>query len=174
MSPRIEALLGFTPDEWQADRELWVKLLHHEDRERVLAEANLTATTGRPFETEYRLLTRDGRTVWIRDEVVIVRDEESRLQHWQGIMADISERKRAEEALELSETRLRTLIEQSPWLSTSSRPTGSLCCPIALGKKSGTRVKRWPRREQTSSKTTNFALRGWHHILRRASPVVLR
>ncbi|MGB3634184.1 MAG: PAS domain-containing protein, partial [Rubrobacteraceae bacterium] len=67
MSPQVEEMLGYTQEEWLEDPGLWVKLLHPEDRERVLAEANRTPKTEEPFEAEYRLIARDGRTVWVHD-----------------------------------------------------------------------------------------------------------
>ena len=70
MSSQVEEMLGYTQEEWLEDPDLWVELLHPEDRGRVLAEANRTRTTGEPFEAEYRLITRDGRTVWVHDKAV--------------------------------------------------------------------------------------------------------
>jgi diguanylate cyclase (GGDEF)-like protein/PAS domain S-box-containing protein len=99
MSPQIEAILGYPPDEWTSDPELWVKLLHPDDRERVLAEHLRTNESGEPFVEEYRLLARDGRTVWIRDEAVLIRDEEGLARFWQGVMIDVTDRKQAEEQI---------------------------------------------------------------------------
>jgi diguanylate cyclase (GGDEF)-like protein/PAS domain S-box-containing protein len=93
MSPQVEAMLGYAPVEWLADPELFVKLLHPEDRERVLSENEHTNQSGQPFRMEYRLIARDGRTVWVHDEAVLVRDEVGRPLYWQGIMIDITERK---------------------------------------------------------------------------------
>lgn len=99
-SPQIEEMLGFTPQEWVTDPELFVEQLHPDDRELVLAELRRTNETGEPFSMEYRLIARDGRIVWVRDEAVVVSDEAGRLQFWQGIMLDITERKLLEEQLQ--------------------------------------------------------------------------
>ncbi len=64
MSPQVERLLGYSPDEWLVEPELFVKLLHPEDRQRVLTENARTNETGESFEMEYRMLAKDGRTVW--------------------------------------------------------------------------------------------------------------
>jgi diguanylate cyclase (GGDEF)-like protein/PAS domain S-box-containing protein len=93
VSPQVEAMLGYAPEEWLTDPELFVKLLHPEDRERVLAENERTNQSGQPFRMEYRLIARDGRTVWVHDEAVLVRDEVGHPLYWQGIMIDITERK---------------------------------------------------------------------------------
>lgn len=63
MSPRSESLLGYSRGEWISDPELWVKTLHPEDRERVLAEHDRARRAGGPFEAEYRLVARDGSVV---------------------------------------------------------------------------------------------------------------
>jgi diguanylate cyclase (GGDEF)-like protein/PAS domain S-box-containing protein len=97
MSPQIEQMLGYPAEHWQTGRDLWVRLLHPEDRERVLAEHRRTNDSGEPFMVEYRLIHRDGRDVWVRDEALLVRDDEGAGQFWQGVMLDITDRKAAEE-----------------------------------------------------------------------------
>ena len=97
ISPQVEQVVGYSPEEWTADPRLWEKLLHPEDRARVLELSHRTNRTGEPFRAEYRLITRDGRMVWVRDEAVLMRDERGRPQYWQGVMVDITERKLAEE-----------------------------------------------------------------------------
>jgi PAS domain S-box-containing protein len=97
MSPQVEEMLGYTPDEWLDDPELWVKILHPDDRERVLAANARVDETGGPFSVEYRMLAKDGRAVWVRDEAVLVRDEDATSLFWQGVFIDITERKEAEE-----------------------------------------------------------------------------
>jgi diguanylate cyclase (GGDEF)-like protein/PAS domain S-box-containing protein len=97
MSPQVEEVLGYSPDEWMADAELWARLLHPDDRDRVLAENHRTNASGAPFREEYRMFHRDGRVVWVRDEAALVVDEAGRPRFWQGVMVDVTERKRAEE-----------------------------------------------------------------------------
>jgi diguanylate cyclase (GGDEF)-like protein/PAS domain S-box-containing protein len=99
MSPQVEAMLGYGPEEWLVDREFSIKLLHPEDRERVLAEHLRASQSGEPLDTEYRLIARDGRTVWVRDEAVLVRDETGCPLYWQGVMIDVTERRVLEERL---------------------------------------------------------------------------
>jgi PAS domain S-box-containing protein len=99
VSPQIEDMFGYSPDEWMSDPELFPKLLHPEDRERVLAEDARTDKTGESFKVEYRQFTKDGRVVWIRDEAVLVRDQGGNPLFWQGVMHDITDQKQAEERL---------------------------------------------------------------------------
>jgi len=100
ISPPVEALVGYTPDEWIADPTLWPRLLHPEDRDRVLSANLHHNTTGEPFSEEYRLLARDGRAAWVRDEAVMVLDDAGRPLFSQGMMLDITERKQRERELE--------------------------------------------------------------------------
>jgi diguanylate cyclase (GGDEF)-like protein/PAS domain S-box-containing protein len=98
-SRQIEGLLGYSVEDWQSDAMLFVKLLHPEDRERVLAEHERTHRTHDPLSVEYRLRARDGHYVWIRDEGVVVTDEDGTPLHLQGYLLDISPEREAEEQL---------------------------------------------------------------------------
>jgi PAS domain S-box-containing protein len=111
--PQIEAQWGYPPQAFVEDPELWIKLLHPEDRERVLAEDRRMNETGEPFSMEYRQIARDGRVMWIRDEAELVLDEHSRPRFWQGVMYDITDRKRAEETLQQNEQHFRAIFEQA-------------------------------------------------------------
>lgn len=111
VSPQVEDMLGYAREEWLTDPELWVKTLHSDDREHVLAEHEHARETGETFISEYRLVARDGRVVWVRDEATLSRDEEGRPRFWQGIAVDITERKLAEEARRETEEMLRVTFE---------------------------------------------------------------
>jgi PAS domain S-box-containing protein len=114
ISPQVEQILGFTPQEWQQEKDKWVQQLSPEDRERVLSEWESSRAAGTQFVSEYRVMARDGRAVWVRDEAVVVSDDKGRPICVQGLMFDITERKRAEQALKESEEKFRNLAEQSP------------------------------------------------------------
>lgn len=96
ISPQIETLLGYTPQEWYADPELWPKLLHPDDRGRAMAENERHNETGEPYRMEYRMFHRDGHVVWVHDEATMVRDDRGIPRFSHGVMMDISERKEAE------------------------------------------------------------------------------
>lgn len=112
VSPQIEAILGFTPTDYQADPDIWKKQLHPEDRERVLAEVTRSHATGEPFSSEYRMLTQEGKVVWFRDEAWMVKDAHGKPLFLQGVMLDITERRQAEEALQEHKEQLERVIEE--------------------------------------------------------------
>ena len=94
----VETLLGYTPEEWQADPTLWARSLHEDDRAAVLA-ADERLTAGERVAIEYRMHARDGSVVWVRDESARVIDEEGRVLV-EGILSDITERKSSEDRLQ--------------------------------------------------------------------------
>jgi PAS domain S-box-containing protein len=112
VSPQVEAILGLSPSDYQADPDIWKKQLHPEDRERVLAEVAKSHATGRPFSAEYRMLARDGRVVWFRDEAWIVKDAAGQPLFLEGVMLDITERRQAEIALREHKEQLEKIIEE--------------------------------------------------------------
>jgi PAS domain S-box-containing protein len=113
ISPQIQSLSGFPPEDYLGEASFWVERVHPGDRGRFLAETTLANETGGPFRLEYRIVARDGRTVWVRDESVLQRSAEGR-PFWRGVMVDITEQKRVEAALFESEERYRRLVEVSP------------------------------------------------------------
>ena len=113
MSPQIADLVGYTAEEWVADTNFFARVLHPEDRQRVLAGFAAMHESGASFECEYRLVASDGRIVWIHDAAVVVRDQDGRPLYAQGYMIDISERKRNEAALRKSQERLQQQMEKA-------------------------------------------------------------
>jgi diguanylate cyclase (GGDEF)-like protein/PAS domain S-box-containing protein len=99
VSPQIEAILGFTPEEWCTDAELWANQLHPDDREQVLSGENQALDGKAEGSTDYRLLHRDGHVVWVRDDAMLVNDANG-IPCWHGVITDITENKRAEAELE--------------------------------------------------------------------------
>ena len=96
VSPGIEAILGFSVAEWLADPAIWSRHVHAEDRARVLARKQRLGRPGEP--DEYRMLHRDGRVVWVRDDAVLVDGASG--QAWHGVICDVTARKLAEMELE--------------------------------------------------------------------------
>jgi len=113
ISPQCEHILGYTPFEWQADPELWIRAMHPDDRDRVVRDDRASLETG-TFTSEYRMLARDGRVVWFQDEANVVEDPVSGVRFWHGVMLDVTELKLAEANHSELAAKYRTLVEQIP------------------------------------------------------------
>jgi diguanylate cyclase (GGDEF)-like protein/PAS domain S-box-containing protein len=107
VSPQIEAMMGYTPEEWLAGSDewipgygLWASRIHADDRERVLVERADRLTVADSHTWEYRLLTKDGRELWVRDDKTVVqRHADGTPRLIQGLMVDVTEQKRLETQL---------------------------------------------------------------------------
>ncbi len=109
VSPQFETLLGYSPAEYQADQTLWERLLYPEDRERVLAEDARHYATRSSSTQEYRLVARDGRVLWFRDQCVMRWDEFGQRFLNQGISLDITDLKQTEERVRREAARAEAL-----------------------------------------------------------------
>jgi two-component system cell cycle sensor histidine kinase/response regulator CckA len=103
VSPQIESMLGFSPAQWLSDSSVWIGRVHPEDRESVLAVEENFQKNRDLFQAEYRLFARDGRTLWFRDEAVMLPTAEDQACLMQGVMYEITERKRLEDQLRHSQ-----------------------------------------------------------------------
>jgi PAS domain S-box-containing protein len=99
VSPQYEQLFGFTPEQRLADPELWQRLLHPEDRDRVLAEIAAITDEADGWSLEYRMVHRDGRVVWVRDQAVKTYADDGMPLYYLGVLFDITESKLAQEEL---------------------------------------------------------------------------
>ncbi len=113
ISPQIEKILGYTIDELHKNPELWREAIHPDDREAVLSEDEHTAQTLEPYQVEYRAITKDGRIIWLRDQAVVICDENGVPMYWQGILMDISEQRRVEETIRQGEERFSKVFQAS-------------------------------------------------------------
>ena len=96
VSPQIEQILGVTAAEYLADPDMWMCMVHPDDRATVEAESDAFLAGHGGDLTDYRMIRPDGRIVWIRDRAFAQRDEEGRVVWEQGILFDVTELKDAE------------------------------------------------------------------------------
>jgi diguanylate cyclase (GGDEF)-like protein/PAS domain S-box-containing protein len=100
MSPQILGILGYPPEALVDDPELWPSRIHPDDREAAIAAYDAHWRTGQPLRAEYRMIAKDGREVWIRDEAFAMPDDtRSGRQVSQGFLVDTTDSKRLEEKL---------------------------------------------------------------------------
>ena len=99
VSPLIDELTGYSPTEWTEEPDLFSKLLHPEDRAAALDELK-QVKNGTPVRLEYRLIARDGRVVWVREETTTARDPGGEPLYTQTFLRNIGERKRSEDERE--------------------------------------------------------------------------
>src|SRR5262249_24209882 len=102
------------------------EIIHLDDlahTEHVVGDA---ISSGQPFDLEYRLRRFDGVYRWFQSRGVPVRDFEGRILHWNALVTDIDDRKKAEEALQSSEHNLRLIINVIPTYIHVLRADGSV------------------------------------------------
>ena len=110
------SFMGFTQEEAQG--EGWQRMLHPDDRERVLKAWRDSVANGTPYEQEERHRRADGQYRWFLSRGVPLKDSEGRILRWYGTNTDIEDRKEAE-------ARLRLVIDTLPALVWSKLPDGS-------------------------------------------------
>ncbi len=101
---------GYTPDEFLSGGITYSSLIHPDDLEWVCGEVHRFCQTGEDqFHLEYRILTRDGDIRWISEHTNVKRDDNGKVRNFEGIVIDVSERKRAEEELQRQQSLLKEL-----------------------------------------------------------------
>ena len=96
VSPQIQQILGVSPDAYRQDPDMWLRMVHPDDRAQVEAESEaFLAGAGRDL-TDYRMVRPDGRIVWVRDRAFAFRDDEGQVVWEHGLLFDVTELKEAE------------------------------------------------------------------------------
>ena len=98
VSPQIETLLGFSAADWLREPGLWFRQIHPEDRARALVSEECTRATGR-YNLEYRMITRDGHLIWVRDEGVVLHEPGQTVPVLHGLLRDVTDRQARTSAL---------------------------------------------------------------------------
>jgi len=112
VSPEYVMMLGYEPGEFNTNLQGWIEGMHPEDRAAVLKVFQECLKTGEIRTMEYRRQTKNGNWIWLRSiGKVVAFDAEHRPLRMIGTHADITERKRTEETLRISEAKYRALID---------------------------------------------------------------
>ncbi|RMG35971.1 MAG: PAS domain S-box protein [Planctomycetota bacterium] len=112
VSPAVKDIWGFSPAEIIRRPRLWYESIHSEDRDRV--RESFCRVTKETIEEEYRVVRPDGSIRWIRDRGFPITDAQGRVYRIAGIAEDVTERKRALDALRHSEALYQSLVENLP------------------------------------------------------------
>ncbi|MEK6606648.1 MAG: PAS domain S-box protein, partial [Myxococcota bacterium] len=114
VSRQAEQILGYPVDRWLSEPGFFTSLIHPEDCDAVLDASRVAVADGRDHETEYRALAADGRVVWVRSVVRLVKNEAGHVRQLRGVTLDITPRKQAEEARRQAEQRLEAVVASAP------------------------------------------------------------
>ncbi|HEY0656934.1 MAG TPA: PAS domain S-box protein, partial [Pyrinomonadaceae bacterium] len=112
VSPAFAAL-GYPLEDWQNNLDMWIRVLHPEDRDWVLKKTETARQKRKEIDYEYRLIAHDGTVRWVRDRGCFIQNESGETVCWQGIILDITRHKQAEAALSESEERYRQMFEKN-------------------------------------------------------------
>lgn len=126
ISPQVEEILGYAPDEWTTNAAFWAELVHPDDRERYREANEHHYRTGEPLDFTARVFARDGTVHWIRDRAVIIDGPDGTSRWAQGILFDETERVVAGEHLRAAEERFRAMLEHIPAAVYLDTPDGSM------------------------------------------------
>ncbi len=103
-------ITGYTSADYAADPELWFRMVHEDDREAVKLHAQKALAGEEQPPLEHRIIHRDGSTRWVKNTIIRNNDAQGRMVSYDGLINNISNRKRAEEELRASEQRYKRLI----------------------------------------------------------------
>lgn len=109
LSPQAERIFGVPVAELVEDPGHFGRMLHPDDRERVLRANAHAEETGEPFDEEFRVSRPDGAIVWLHSRATLVRDDEGRAVFWHGVALDVTAQRLTEQSLRELEDRYQEL-----------------------------------------------------------------
>lgn len=107
--PGCLAVTGYSPEEFARDSLLWHRIIFPEDRDEVVGKVVRAAKEEVSFEIEHRIIRKDGGVRWVRNKQVPRHDAAGHIASYDGLMSDISDRKRADEDLKTAQSQLMQL-----------------------------------------------------------------
>ncbi|QGY39013.1 PAS domain S-box protein [Pseudodesulfovibrio cashew] len=113
ISPACERITGYTPDDFTAEPLLLHRIIHPDDRERVLAKLSSLAALGEPLHFDFRLIRKDGTARWVAHASIPVTSPEGAMLGIRASVRDIDQRKRLEAEIRENRALYRGLVENS-------------------------------------------------------------
>ncbi len=123
-SGNIEKILGYQLTDMKGGLDQWGELIHPDDQDDIYRLRTAARDACSPYEIEYRFRRKDGAYLWIHDNGLFIPDASGQAAHMIGLMADITERKQAEQARQESEQRFRTVADFTYSWETWLAPDG--------------------------------------------------
>jgi len=111
VSPEIEAVLGYSREEWLEDPIRWFERIHPDDKQRWSLEAAEMFLSGKPLRSAYRVIARDGQVIWFHCDARMMRREDGRPWFIHGVAFDVSDMKRIEEELQKERNFVSTILD---------------------------------------------------------------
>jgi PAS domain S-box-containing protein len=90
IGPQIETILGYTPEQWMGDADLWIDRIHPQDRDRVVAACDQANEARETYRADYRIVASSGAIVWVHDEAELIGGSEGQPLCWQGLMTVVT------------------------------------------------------------------------------------
>jgi PAS domain S-box-containing protein len=112
-SPQIKTMLGYSGEEFPEVLESWTSRLHPEDADRVMAALTAHIEQREPYDVEYRLRAKSGEYRWFRARGQATRNEAGQVVRLSGSLQDVTDRKRAEEALRRHQQLLKDVVDNT-------------------------------------------------------------
>jgi PAS domain S-box-containing protein len=112
-SPRFYEIIGYTPAELPPNIDAFTRLIHADDRQRVVNDIAVLSQREGIFESEYRIRVKSGRDIWVQTRGCTATDPESGVMYMSGTMRDVTANHEVESRIRASESRLRRVIEGS-------------------------------------------------------------
>jgi PAS domain S-box-containing protein len=105
--PGCVSVTGYTSDDYREDPELWYRMVHNLDREKVLEQAKLALAGEEVSPLEHRIIHRDGSIRWVRNKIVVTKDEYGNPITYDGLINDITQLKKASAAATIRDKQLK-------------------------------------------------------------------
>lgn len=119
--PGCVTVTGYTSEDYLADPDLWYRMVHEEDKAAVLEQANksLAGTETKPLE--HRIIHRNGTLRYVRNSIVLSKDQKGKILYYDGLISDITERKKAEQSAAIKQ---QQLIQADKMVALGTMVTG--------------------------------------------------